>query len=108
MLLRRQLLPALACLLAIVVPASAQEKGDAGRGEAFARQNCSDCHAVRVDQHVSPVMQAPPFVEIANARGMSEIALFPFFQTSHVSMPNLVVAPDDIRDVTAYILTLRR
>lgn len=104
---RCRLLCALVCWVAIGVPASAQEKGDAGRGEVFARNDCADCHAVLANQLVSPVVQAPPFVEIANAPQMSEVALFPFFQTSHVSMPNFVVAPDNIRDLTAYMLTLR-
>jgi mono/diheme cytochrome c family protein len=97
-----------ACLLVAGNPAIAQEKGDAARGQAFARANCAECHAIAPDQRPSPLAKAPPFSDIANARGMSEIALFPFFQTPHVSMPNFVIAPDDIRDVTAYLMTLRR
>ena len=46
-------------------------------------------------------------MEIANSGEMSEIALIPFFQTSHETMPNFVVPADSIRDLTAYILSLK-
>ena len=87
--------------------AIAQERGDAVRGHAFAERNCSECHEIAAGHYDSPVMEAPPFEDIANAPNMSAIALFPFFQTSHVLMPNYKVASDDIRDLTAYILSLR-
>lgn len=87
--------------------ALAQDRGDPARGYAYASRNCTECHEIEAGHYDSPRLEAPPFEDIANARGMSEIALFPFFQTAHVSMPLFVVAPDDIRDLTAYILSLR-
>ena len=97
----------LLAILLLAGPAAAQERGDPARGEVLANENCADCHEIRKGHYDSPLFVAPPFEDIANARNMSEIALFPFFQTPHVSMPNLVVTPDEIRDLTAYIMTLR-
>ncbi len=100
-------LVALAVLLA-AVPALAQQRGDRERGLAYAEANCAECHDVRRGDFDSPTPDAPPFQDIANAEGMTEIALYAFFRTSHASMPNLVVPPDDIADLTAYLLSIRR
>ncbi len=89
-------------------PALAEERGEAERGLAYAEANCAECHEVRAGHFDSPVLEAPPFQDIAKADGMSEIALYAFFRTSHANMPNLVVPPDDIADLTAYLLSMRR
>ena len=54
-----------------------------------------------------PAAELPPFEDIANDPGMTELALFAFLRTSHPSMPNLIVPPDDIADLTAYLLSMR-
>ena len=87
--------------------AAAQEQGDPERGYAYAETNCSECHEVRRGHFDSPWPESPPFEDIANATGMTEIALFAFFRTSHPNMPNLIVPPDDIADLTAYLLSMR-
>jgi hypothetical protein len=38
---------------------------------------------------------------------MTAIALTVALQTSHATMPNIILSPDDRRDVIAYILSLR-
>ena len=48
------------------------------------------------------------FVTIANSPGMTETALYAFLQTSHQNMPNIRLEPDEIRNVVAYVLTLKR
>ena len=85
-----------------------QERGDVERGLAYAEANCTECHAVQRGRFDSPEPDAPPFQEIANAEGMSAIALYPFFRTSHRDMPNFVIQPDDIADLTAYLMSIRR
>ena len=87
--------------------ALAQERGDPERGLAYAEANCAECHEVRAGHYDSPWPESPPFEDIANADGMTEIALFAFFRTSHPNMPNFVVPPDDIQDLTAYLLSMR-
>lgn len=87
--------------------ASAVEIGDAERGLAYAEQYCTECHAVERGDYESPFYGAPPFSEVANVPAMSELALFSFFQTPHPTMPNLMIPTADIRDLVAYIRSLR-
>ena len=87
--------------------AIAQESGSPLRGFEYAAANCAECHAIDIDDRESPLFEAPSFMEIAESGQMSEIALMPFFQTSHETMPNFVVPADSIRDLTAYILSLK-
>lgn len=100
---------AAASLLVILAgcPALAVETGDAGRGLDYARVNCSECHAVEPREMVSPFSDVPPFREIANTPGISELALVSFFQTPHPTMPDFVVPAADIRDLIAYFATLK-
>jgi tetratricopeptide (TPR) repeat protein len=85
----------------------AQELGDAGRGLAYARKVCSTCHNVLNTEAPSPHRQAPPFKRIAATPGMSVTALTVWSRTTHPTMPNLIIAPDDMDDLIAYILSLR-
>lgn len=87
--------------------AHAQESGSPVRGFEYALTHCAECHAIDIDDFDSPLFEAPSFMEIANSGQMSERALIPFFQTPHELMPNFVVQADDIRDLTAYILSLK-
>ena len=86
--------------------AAAQESGDRTKGLAVARDVCARCHAVEADEG-SSVSGAPTFRTIANAPDMSEIALSVLLRTPHKTMPNLTFEPDELRDVVAYIMSLR-
>lgn len=102
----RRLITAL-ILSTVAGPAAAQNVGDPARGFAYAVETCALCHAVELGDRDSPIYEAPSFQEIAETPGISEIALVSFFQTSHPSMPNLVVPAADARDLIAYILSLK-
>jgi hypothetical protein len=57
---------------------------------------------------ISPTMIAPTFTAVADTPGMNERALVVWFQSSdHETMPNLMLAPGDLDDVVAYIVSLR-
>jgi len=77
-------------------------------GRAFAHEACVSRHIVE-PTNVSPRVVAigPNFQDIANTKGMTATALRVFLTTSHPNMPNLILTPDQITDVTAYILSLR-
>ena len=45
--------------------------------------------------------------DIANTKGMTATALRVFLTTSHPKMPNLILAPEQMDNVIAYILSLR-
>ena len=87
--------------------AEAQEAGMPGQGHAFARQVCAECHSVEKGQVRSPNAAAPSFEAIANVPGMTAIALHATLQTSHRTMPNVMLNPDELSNVVAYILSLK-
>ncbi len=76
-------------------------------GLAVAQRLCAECHAILKDQVRSPHPDAPRFEDIAAVPGMTALALSVALRTSHDTMPNLIIPADEMRDVIAYILTLR-
>jgi mono/diheme cytochrome c family protein len=97
--------------IAITIPvcfAAAQEMGDAKAGFAYASQACTECHAVRTGERVSPNTTAPAFELIANTRGMTDLALRVWFRSPHPSMPNLILSENQGDDVIAYIQSLKK
>ena len=87
--------------------AAAQEIGHPNRGLALAQRLCSECHAVEKQRARSPNVDAPRFAAIAATPGMTSIALSAALNTSHRSMPNVLLQADEQADIIAYILTLR-
>ncbi|MES1179734.1 MAG: tetratricopeptide repeat protein, partial [Hyphomicrobium sp.] len=87
--------------------ADATDIGDAAKGFAYAQRNCAGCHNVLRTEAASPNKQAPSFKTVANTPGMTITALTVWSRTTHATMPNLVIAPDDMDDLIAYILSLR-
>jgi hypothetical protein len=53
------------------------------------------------------IVIGPAFREIANTPGMTARAIRVFLTSSHPKMPNLILTPEEIADVSAYILSLR-
>jgi len=77
------------------------------KGATFAQQICAECHAVQAGQPASPNGQAPTFETVAQTPGMTAIALTAILRTSHRTMPNIILADDDLRNVIAYIMSLK-
>lgn len=102
-----RVLPVAGALLFAATTAPAQEAGDAGQGFAYAADHCAECHAIEAGIYGMSIFGAPSFEEIANVRGMSELALVSFFQTSHPTMPNFVVPTPDARNIIAYLRSLK-
>jgi mono/diheme cytochrome c family protein len=88
-------------------PALAQDADDIGHGREIAQTICATCHVVARGQLVSPNSDAPPFPMLATTPGMTTIALTAALLTSHRQMPNIILQPDERRDVIAYILSLK-
>jgi hypothetical protein len=66
---------------------------------------CDD--ALRAGDRPLPNGQAPNFETIAKTPGMTAIALTAALRTPHRTMPNVIVADDDLRNVVAYVLSLQ-
>jgi len=83
------------------------QEADVAAGKAYAEQVCATCHAVEQGEEESPLYQAPTFQSVAETPGMTEMALTVWLQSSHPTMPNIVLSQDEIRNVVAYIHSLK-
>jgi len=94
-------------LAAMAFNAEAQD-GDIAMGHAFAREACKACHIVEAEESSPRRFEiGPAFRDIANTPGMKATAIRVFLTSSHPKMPNLILTPEEIADLTAYILNLR-
>jgi mono/diheme cytochrome c family protein len=81
--------------------------GDPLVGGKLAREVCAGCHIVSDDQLVDPDVGAPTFFDVVADPSVSELSLRAFLRTSHATMPNLILTPQETDDIIAYILSLR-
>jgi len=101
--------------LLLAPAASAQVVGDPQAGQGIAMEICSTCHAVRPGEGIDPSpdplpfdeLEALPFEDIANTPGVTATVLFVWLTSSHPTMPNIVLEDEDLRNVVAYILSLK-
>jgi mono/diheme cytochrome c family protein len=98
---------AAASLLASAYAAHAQD-ADIEAGAAYAQEVCAACHAVLPNEELSPLPQAPTFQSVADTPGMTDLALTVWLQSSHPTMPNIILKQDDLRNVVAYIRSLAK
>jgi mono/diheme cytochrome c family protein len=96
---------AAAMTLGLAGGAAAQD-ADIAAGRAYAAEVCAACHAVQAGELESPLFEATPFQDVADTPGMTELALSVWLQSSHPTMPNIVLEQDDMRNVIAYIRSL--
>lgn len=81
----------------------------------MARELCASCHVVAADQEQAPILKPPimSFEEIAQQPKTDVSSLQGFLSSTHsnvshpAAMPNPQLTADQIRDVVAYILSLR-
>ena len=98
----------LSVALAVATAASAltaKEVGDPQAGFEYAKEVCSVCHGISAEK--SPLPKATRFREVADRPGMTGTALRVWMETSHPTMPNIVVDKQDMLNVIAYILSLK-
>ena len=92
---------------AISSTAVAQQVADPQKGLALALKDCAPCHGVAKGETRSPNPNAPSFQKITDVPGMTAIALNVALQSPHKTMPNLMFEPDELRDLVAYILSMK-
>ena len=80
----------------------------ASAGHRLAEAWCKDCHAIDAATAAGRANGPPDFTAIANRASTTALSLKVFFQTTHRSMPNLIIAPDQADDLASYILSLKR
>ena len=99
---------ALIVLIALLLPAGAQSV-DPSVGRHLAETTCNACHQIgsaASPQSVKPV--APSFLDISRMPSTNELAIKVFLRSSHPTMPNIILSPEEIDSVAAYIVGLAR
>jgi mono/diheme cytochrome c family protein len=103
--MQRLILSLAISLLAGANALAADDAGDPQAGFEYAKSVCSTCHGISAEH--SPLPKATRFREVADRPGMTGTALRVWIETSHPTMPNIVVERQDMLNVIAYILSLR-
>lgn len=80
--------------------------GDVEQGAKLAKQWCASCHLVSEEQ-ASATTEAPPFASIAQRSPDELSALAGFLADPHPPMPDLSLTRQEIRDLLAYIASLK-
>jgi mono/diheme cytochrome c family protein len=93
--------------LALLAAGSARAQ-DAAAGKRIAEVTCKNCHLVDAEKRGSGSDAAPAFLSIAQMSSTTEMSLAAFLSTPHAHMPDLILSRAEIRDVSAYILGLRK
>lgn len=102
-----RVLPPIAGFVAAVLlcgPAYAQEKE---AGAIIAKTWCAACHLVGPSDTAPVRDTVPTFASIARMPSTTQMSLTVFLSTPHVQMPNFSLTRAEIRNVSAYILSLR-
>jgi mono/diheme cytochrome c family protein len=93
----------------VVDPARAQTKtADAGRGRVVADRLCMGCHVTSAEPGATTAnSDVPSFAAIARRPDTSAERLAGRIIVPHPAMPNTQLTVAEIRDVIAYILTMK-
>jgi mono/diheme cytochrome c family protein len=79
----------------------------AAAGHRLAEAWCKECHAIEAAT-IGTANPGPDFIKVANQLSTTELSLKVFLQSSHRSMPNLILKPDETDNLVNYILSLKR
>jgi mono/diheme cytochrome c family protein len=102
-------IPAVLIISAGFVTAASAQSADPSLGRRLAETTCSTCHQIDADSaNPEPRSGAPSFVAISRMASMTELAIKVFLQTSHPTMPNIILTPDEIDSLATYIKGLAR
>ena len=96
--------------------ALAQEADDVAQGHHLATLICSACHLAAPDQPFEPILRppAPSFDSIAQRASTTTESIQKFLATTHKDvgnpqgMPNPQLLDEQARQLTAYLLSLRK
>ena len=85
-----------------------EESGLIAAGRELIFRNCSQCHAVAVDD-ISKHPQAPPFRSLGKHYPVKSLeeALAEGLYTGHPDMPEFQIQPQDINAVIAYLQSIQ-
>ena len=79
----------------------------AAAGHQLAKAWCKECHSIETAT-IGTANPGPDFIKVANQPSTTALSLRVFLQSSHRSMPNLILKPDETDSLVNYILSLKR
>ena len=82
--------------------------GDVANGLALAERLCVTCHVVKRDATGPIIAGVPSFPTIANRPDQTADRLSGRIMAPHPPMPTIALTAAQIRDLAAYILSLRQ
>jgi mono/diheme cytochrome c family protein len=94
-------------LAALPLGAAAQETGDLAEGRHLAGMFCSNCHIITPTKQAVGSNRVPTFSAVANRPSTTPASLRNSMLRPHPQISNLQATPDELRDLIAYILSLR-
>jgi cytochrome c len=98
---------ALAAMFFIRLHNASGASTDSATGHRLADAWCKDCHSI--EAATAGASSGPPdFTAIANRHATTALSLKVFLQTSHPSMPDIILKPDESESLVNYILSLKR
>lgn len=92
----------------VLMAGTAMAEGDAAVGRALADRWCANCHMTDPGHGSAVAQGVPTFAAIAAMPSTTELSLRVFLRSPHVRMPDLHLSNQEIEDVSAYILGLRK
>lgn len=81
---------------------------DVADGDRLAHILCINCHVVDSNGPVVRTDRVPSFTWIAQQPGSTSESITVWLNTSHDRMPDFTLTRDEIRQLTAYILSLKK
>lgn len=96
-------------LAGALLPARAETASpDVTDGDRLAHTLCVNCHVVDTRSPVIRTDRVPSFSWIANQDGITATRIEGWLSTSHERMPDFTLTREEIRKLSAYILSLRK
>lgn len=98
---------ALCLVLALIAAPAIAASAEPAAGEKIAKAECASCHAIGNNAEArSPDPKAPRFIDVAKMPSATELSLKVFLRSSHRTMPNFILAREEIDSLASYILSL--
>ena len=89
------------------VASARAQSADPSLGRHLAETVCSACHQTDPSSTApGPNPKAPSFLDVSRTPSMSDLAIKVFLRSSHPTMPNIILSPEEIDSLTAYIRSL--
>ncbi len=104
---RRAAMITVIVLAALPFRVAAQETGDPVEGRHLAGMFCSNCHVIAPTKQTVGSNHVPTFSAVANRPSTTPDTLRKSLLRPHPQISNMQATPEELRNLIAYILSLR-